>query len=234
MHPLHSQILTLLRKEAGNGTQLSDSESYILSGHEYLSIAVPIRREIAKTWLKENPDVSDQDFLAMIDGLFMGKTHEEKTIASMFLALNPDARKKVTFPQINRWLDELVGWAEIDTLCAGTFSLDNFLDTWDGWEKFLCNLARDKNINKRRAALAFLVRPLAKSDDERIWALALDLADQLKHKKEILITKAISWVLRSGVANHKEAVRNYLKKEKDNLPKIAVRETVRKIETGRK
>lgn len=234
MNPHHTSLLKTLKKHAGKGTTLSASDSYLSSGHCYYNISVPVRRQIAKDWLRENSKVSDKDFLAMLDSLFQGASHEEKTMASILLGYHTTARSRVTFTQIDRWLDELVGWAEIDSLCAGIFTPQDFLDKRDGWEKFLRKLVKDKNINKRRAGLVFLVRPLAKSDDQRILKLALDLVDQLKHEKEILITKAISWVLRSGVAQHKEAMRTYLKKEKESLPKIAIRETVRKIETGRK
>lgn len=58
--------------------------------------------------------------------------------------------------------------------------------------------------------------------------------ERLKHEKEILITKAISWVLRSAVTHHEQAVKRYVLANKDTLPKIAVRETLVKIKTGTK
>jgi 3-methyladenine DNA glycosylase AlkD len=63
--------------------------------------------------------------------------------------------------------------------------------------------------------------------------IALQNVDQLKNEKEILITKAISWVLRSMVKHHRAAVVQFLKEE-SGLPAIAVRETRQVLETGRK
>ena len=54
------------------------------------------------------------------------------------------------------------------------------------------------------------------------------------HEKDILITKAISWLLRSLVKYHKNEVDQVIEQNKETLPKIAIRETKRKIETGRK
>ena len=57
---------------------------------------------------------------------------------------------------------------------------------------------------------------------------------QLKGDKDILITKAISWLLRDLIKHHREQVVYYLDKNSDNLPKIAIRETKNKLITGKK
>jgi 3-methyladenine DNA glycosylase AlkD len=62
--------------------------------------------------------------------------------------------------------------------------------------------------------------------------IAFQNIERLKSEKEILITKAISWVLRSMVKHHRPTLIEFMK-EKD-LPAIAVRETRRVLETGRK
>jgi 3-methyladenine DNA glycosylase AlkD len=56
----------------------------------------------------------------------------------------------------------------------------------------------------------------------------------LKGEKEIIITRAISWVLRSMVKHHRKALENYLKKNEKTLPAVAVRETKIKLDTGTK
>lgn len=53
-------------------------------------------------------------------------------------------------------------------------------------------------------------------------------------EKHVMITKAISWLLRSLIKYHKNEVTVYLKKNSLTLPKIAVREVRRKLETGKK
>lgn len=53
-------------------------------------------------------------------------------------------------------------------------------------------------------------------------------------EKDILITKAISWLLRSLIKHHKYAVQEFLDENHEQLPPIAVRETIQKLKTGRK
>jgi 3-methyladenine DNA glycosylase AlkD len=82
--------------------------------------------------------------------------------------------------------------------------------------------------------LVLLCKPLTRSDDKRLQALTFQLVNRIKSEKEILITKAISWILRSMVNLHLIPLKNYLAKNKQTLPAIAVRETLTKLQTGKK
>ena len=64
--------------------------------------------------------------------------------------------------------------------------------------------------------------------------LALENVDRLKGEKDVLITKAISWVLRSAIPAQKDVIKKYLNLNMASLPKIAVRETLVKLRTGKK
>jgi len=44
----------------------------------------------------------------------------------------------------------------------------------------------------------------------------------------------VSWLLRSMLRHHERAVAAYVRENRHSLPAIAVRETTRKITTGRK
>ncbi|HLZ16698.1 MAG TPA: DNA alkylation repair protein, partial [Cyclobacteriaceae bacterium] len=114
------------------------------------------------------------------------------------------------------------------------FKINQVLDNWAGWRKLVLQLNKSKNINKRRASLVLLCKPLTQTDDERLPKLTFALVDQLKTENEVLITKAISWILRSMVKLHRKPLRGYLKKTKTSLPAIAVRETLTKLKTGKK
>jgi len=79
-----------------------------------------------------------------------------------------------------------------------------------------------------------LTKALRQSDDPRLSKLAFANVENLKGETDILITKAVSWILRSLVSFHKDEVLRYLENNKDSLPKIAYRETLSKALTGRK
>ena len=234
MHRHHRALLSKIEKHQRKRVRSQANDSYLSSGHRYYDVSVPVRRALAKAWLKQNRSIPNKDFVAVLDSLFRGKSHEEKTVASILLAEHRTGRDAIAPKQLNAWLDHLVGWAEIDSLCQGAFKGHEILSNWAGWERFIRKLSRDKNINKRRAALVFLTGPVRTSHDKRLATLALDMIEALKAEREIIITKAVSWLLRNLVQHHKADVAGYIKRNLPSLPAIAVRETTRKIATGRK
>jgi 3-methyladenine DNA glycosylase AlkD len=127
-----------------------------------------------------------------------------------------------------------VGWAEIDAVCTGKYCITEIPKNIPEWKKILTAFSKSKNINKRRASIVFLCSPLSKSDDPRLAEVAFANIDRIKAEKEIIITRAISWVLRSMVKHHRKALENYLKENEKTLPAIAVRETKTKLKTGKK
>jgi 3-methyladenine DNA glycosylase AlkD len=60
------------------------------------------------------------------------------------------------------------------------------------------------------------------------------VVERLKGERAILITKAVSWLLRALVDRHHEAVAVYVDANASSLPAIAVRETRTKLATGTK
>jgi 3-methyladenine DNA glycosylase AlkD len=230
----HKVLLAALRKNRRIRAHSQANDSYLSSGHHYYDVSIPTLRAIAKTWLKENKDIPNEQFLALLNCLYRGRSYEEKVLAGILLSYHRAGRRTIGPKQLDAWLDHVVGWAEIDSLCQNAFTADEMIADWHGWERFIGNLSRDENINKRRAAPVFLTTPVRDSDDERLASLAFQTVETLKSEREIIITKALSWLLRSMVKHHKPMVASYVKARRDSLPAIAVRETIRKIQTGRK
>ncbi len=81
---------------------------------------------------------------------------------------------------------------------------------WPAWRGLVEQLAADPNINKRRAALVLLTAPTRTSDDARFRDLGFEVVERLKAERPILITKAVSWLLRSMAGRHGPAVAAYL------------------------
>ena len=79
-----------------------------------------------------------------------------------------------------------------------------------------------------------LTRPTRTSSDPRYRDLAFEVIERLKSERPILITKAVSWLLRSMAVRHGPGVAAYLDAEAASLPAIAVRETRTKLRTGTK
>ncbi|MET0181579.1 MAG: DNA alkylation repair protein [Caulobacterales bacterium] len=232
MHPQHRILLANLKANAAKNAS-KHADAYTGSGRPHLGVTVPLRRKIARAWLKENKPAPPPDALALLDSLFAGASHEEKTLAAILLADMPEARAAASMKKIENWLDQLHGWAEIDSLCQNVFTAE-IAANWGAWKSFLTKLAKDENIYKRRAALVFLVGPVHYFDDPRFSGHAFTIISKLKAERNIVITKAVSWLLRSMTTRHKSDVAAYLAANEETLPKIALRETRTKLHTGTK
>ena len=234
MTPEHQALLDQLRGAARPPDSRFNPASYLKSGATFLNVAVPEQRRIAKTWLKAHRSWPTAEVLALVDALVQGESHEEKTLGLHLLeGLGRDGRPFGPI-EADRWLDHLVGWAEVDSLCQSMFGPEDVLADWPAWSGFIRRLARDANINKRRAALVLLTRTTRTDPDLRARDLAFEMVEALKGEREILITKAVSWLLRSMTGRHPAEVSCYLDAQGPTLPAIAVRETRIKLATGRK
>ena len=131
-------------------------------------------------------------------------------------------------------MEHLQGWAEVDTLCQSPFTSEDILSDWKTWKKALIEFSVSDNISKKRASLVLLTRPVREVKNARLSDLAFENVERLKNERDILITKAISWILRSLTKNYKKEVEKYLNENEKTLPSIAVRETRNKLNTGNK
>ncbi|MFA6184800.1 MAG: DNA alkylation repair protein [Candidatus Shapirobacteria bacterium] len=190
--------------------------------------------DLAKKIVKEN-NLTDPQIIRLSDSLYKnGTTYTEIAIAAIILGQSKTLLKSFDPNHLDLWLNYTCGWAENDVLCQSNFTDEIILNNWSAWERILKQFNKDKNINKRRASLVLLTKSLRQSDDSRLSKIAFENIEKLKSEKEILITKAVSWLLRSLVKFHQKEVLDYLEKNKNTLPKIAYREAFTKATTGRK
>ena len=219
--------------EPGRG-QRKQRQEHLGTRRRWYGLKNAQRRQIMLDFIARRQDMAYQDWAALIDRLYRGTSYEERCAPQTLLVKFPQYRRQLPLCQLDEWLGLLDGWAEVDSTCQTIFSAGELLADWDGWRDFLESLARDENINKRRASLVLLTAPISSSADIRILNLALRLIDGLKHEKDKRITKAISWLLRKGIRRHRQAIEAYLDSNEPALPAIARRETRRKLLTGKK
>lgn len=232
----HLEFLKELEKHAGKGTkhQKERDKSYIGTKKFSYSIQSPIKRQIVKEWIRKHPKLSYPEYVELLSSLYNGRSHDELSVAGKLLEFLPRMRKQLNPHLLNKWLNRVKGWAEVDSICQSNFSAEEMLSNWHEWWSLIAKLRSSDNVHKKRASLVLLTSPVRKSNDSRLSELAFANIEKLKTEKDILITKSISWLLRELIKNHREEVRKYLNKKKDDLPKVAVRETTRKLLTGRK
>jgi 3-methyladenine DNA glycosylase AlkD len=230
----HQHLLLKIKASSGKPTQHTFLDNYLGNDHPRYPISMPLLRTIAKDWIKTHPDLSLKEFTSLLTSLIEGKSSTEKSMAGILLDYAPSELKKFDPQLFDVWLNHLKGWAEVDTLCTGKYAGSEIPENFTKWKKLLIQFSKSERIEKRRASIVLLCSPLIKVKDNRLIEIAFENINRLKSEKEILITKAISWVLRSAVKHHKKEVGNFVNLNSDSLPKIALRETLVKLKTGKK
>ncbi|MGO9198600.1 MAG: DNA alkylation repair protein [Acidimicrobiales bacterium] len=234
----HTELLRELELRAGHGptlpTRVDPGDSYTSGGHRFYRVSVPERRRLVKQWLSDHKQWSGADVLETADSLIAGVSFEEKTMGCMLLRERRDARTELSPAKIERWLETLVGWAEIDSLCQNVFSCEEILADWPAWRALIVRLSKSRNVNQRRASLVLLTGPVRHSSDRRLLKLALKVIGEAAADRDVLMSKAVSWLLRSLVDHHKDIVASYVDDNEEALAPGAVRETRVKLRTGTK
>jgi 3-methyladenine DNA glycosylase AlkD len=234
MNKYHKSIQQKIKSSAPKNFDQNENKKYHGNDHYCYGLRVPVMRQIVKKWLQEYKDITEKDFISFIKELYASDSYEEKCMGGMILGYAPSLRSKITLQVLDQLLSELVGWAEIDSTCQSNFTAKELLTNWEDWSQFLVKLSKSQNINKRRASIVLLNKSVEGSSDPRLSSLAFKIINTLQSEKNILITKAISWSLRSLIKNHSHEVSTYLLENQGTLPKIAVRETQTKLSTGKK
>jgi 3-methyladenine DNA glycosylase AlkD len=234
MNTFHHEILDLIIGKSGKGTQHTFLDSYLGNTNPRYPINAPALRLITKTWMAGHKKISVKEFSELLSSLIKGKSSTEKMAAGMLLGYSPKHLRQFNPGLFDKWLNELKGWAEVDAVCTGPYTITEIPKDFAPWEKILVALSKSTVIEKRRASLVLLCSPISQNRDDRILKVAFENINRLKDEKEVLITKAISWLLRSAVKHHKKEVDQFVKLNIDSLPKIAVRETLVKLKTGKK
>ena len=207
---------------------------YLGTPHPVLGVRADDLRRLAKATAKAHADWSDAQWLDLLDRLYAGDLFEQRSLAGLLLGGLHPLRHRLELARLRTWLTGQTGWAEVDTTCQSSWTDKEVLARWLEWDLFLDDLSQSGAISLRRASLVLLVTPLRHNADPRLTARALANAQRLQHERDGMITKAVSWVLRSMVAAQPETVRAYLEANAGALQSAVVREVRKKLETGRK
>jgi len=230
----HKEILDLIKSLSDSPTQHTFSDSYLGNSHPRYPINAPTLRAIAKEWIKDHRHLSAGEIEKMLTSLIEGVSSTEKVMAGILLDASAKPQRKFNPKIFDSWLNHLEGWAEIDSVCTGQYTITEIPANFTTWKKILIKLSKSKNINKRRASLALLCSPVRRVYDPQMAIVGFQIIKQLESEDSILITKAISWLLRSMVKLYKSDVQKFISKNQNTLPKIALRETRTVLLTGKK
>ena len=231
----NQEIISSIKKYSGNSKYNFEGFGlkYVGTQKPSYHLNTKAMRDIAKDFVRSH-SISQEEYINLLNDLYYGETYDEVLIGAFIIGRVKEFRQKLAPQKLHYWISNTHGWAECDVLCQMAFDSDDLLNTWPIWEETLKLFAKDNNVQVKRASLVLLTKPFRQSNDPRLIKVALHNLELLKSEKDILITKAVSWVLRAMIKFHKETVTSYLKENINLLPKIAIREVSTKLETGKK
>lgn len=195
-------------------------------------VRVPDLRRISGDWQRDHKTISRDELLAMVEALWAGESYEERATAIELLGRNKRAIPELSWDHFDRWRHLVDNWGLDDGLATTVFGPWIAADL-AGRLGYLQTLIGDPVVWSRRLALVATV-PLNRDLRTAQPGLTFALIDQVKAERHPMITKAVSWALRTLIEHYPEQVTAYLDVNQHDLPSHAVREVRNKLETGLK
>ncbi|MBU1747103.1 MAG: DNA alkylation repair protein [Chloroflexi bacterium] len=189
-------------------------------------------RVIDRAWRRAHRDVTHEDLLALAEALWHGESREEWLLATLLLEGYKGHTADLPQSLLDRWRRDLENWEQTD--CLGWVVGLWFAANPDARQDYLWTLLADEDVWSRRLALVTTARVNRGEWGLTIPDLTLQLVDQVKAERHPMITRAVSWALRSLITHHQALVVAYLDENRETLAGHVVREVNNKLRTGLK
>lgn len=199
----------------------------------FYGVKVGELRRLARSWAREHPEVSPTQVIELCDGLWSITVREEMVLACLILERKPAALDGLTPTNFDSWRKSLDNWETTDQL--GQVVLAQWVTSRPQQRlKELERLAAASDPWSRRLGLVGTIG-LARGDRaRRYWPRTGKLILKLSRDREAAMPKAISWVLRENLRHCAAEVSEFVDLHAEELPAVAVRETRKKLVSGKK
>ena len=126
----YKEILNIIKKNSGKPERDSFLNTYLGNDHVRYPISTPPLRVIARDWMRNHKDLSPEEFTAVLTALVEGPSFTEKMMAGILMGYSAKEQRKFDPVIFDGWLDHLVGWAEVDAVCTGDFTVTQLPADW--------------------------------------------------------------------------------------------------------
>lgn len=181
--------------------------------------------KIAESFDKEVLTMDKKEVFALCEQLWQSGYMEESFIACHFSYLLRKNYEPADFKVFEKWVENYVSnWASCDTLCNHT--IGSFVEMYPEYLENLKKWARSKNRWIKRASAVTLIIPARHG---KFLKDIFEIADILLLDKDDLVQKGYGWMLKAGSEAHQKAVFEYVMKNKDKMPRTALRYAIEKM-----
>lgn len=216
-----SEAIALL-KNAADASSSQKMSDYMRNQFDFFGITSPIRKSVLKTQYAHSLKLPIDELIMVIHELWQQNERECQYAALDMLIKNKRRLRTEDLGDVEYWLTHKQWWDTIDALASHIVGIlfekndsirvhyvQRWLTSSDIWLNRTCLIYQLKYKNKTN------------------FQLLTQYIDQLKHKDEFFIQKAIGWSLRQHSRIDAEAVMNFV--QKTELSNLARKEALRLI-----
>ncbi len=189
-------------------------------------------KEIDKKYWPEVKEMTKKDFFLFVEELLKSNYNEESGLAFKWLFRRKSEFLKSDFKIFEKWLERYVNnWGKCDDFCTHAFG--ELLSQYPEFVPVVKKWTKSKNRWVRRASAVIFIKSnntyhTGKGSLKDIFYIA----DALLLDSDDLVQKGYGWMLKAASFGHQKQVFDYVMKNKDKMPRIALRYAIEKMPDG--
>lgn len=201
--------------------------AYLKNLFPFLGLKKPLRTSLQITIFSKNKIERLEELTSIVKKLWSLDKREYHYAAIDLLKKYKKLLSFESFELLEMLIRKNSWWDSVDLLAANILghlllkfpSLKNNMDSW----------ITDKDLWIRRSAILFQLKYRQKTDEEKLFSYC----EKRMHEKEFFIRKAIGWVLREYSKTDPEKVLKFLRKNKNSLSPLSLREASKYLKANK-
>jgi 3-methyladenine DNA glycosylase AlkD len=224
MENIIDKIREELKKNIDEKTRTT-GQNFFKEKIKHYGVRVPTVHRISKEFFKRIDFKTKSEIFDLCDSLWQSGYIEESFIACDWSYYIHKQYEPADFQRFEKWIRNYVtNWASCDTLCNHT--VGEFIEMYPEYLKELKNFAKSDNRWMRRASAVTLIIPARKG---KFLTAILEIADLLLQDKDDLVQKGYGWMLKAASEANRQAIFDYVVKNKAIMPRTALRYAIEKM-----
>jgi 3-methyladenine DNA glycosylase AlkD len=217
-----NQIIQKIRTELKNNIDDSTKKSFQRFFKEEVrcyGVKTGIVGKIANKYWKELEKLDKKEIFNIFEELYKSDYTEEAFVVSFLAPKLADVFEPDDIKLFKKWIEKYINnWTKCDGFCNHT--IGSFIEKYPESTKELKSWTKSNNRWLKRAAAVSLIVPAKRG---KFLKDVFKITDKLLLDKDDMTQKGYGWLLKEASRVHQTEVFNYVLKNKDRMPRTALR-----------
>lgn len=223
-----AKIILKIRQDLKNNIDKKTKESgrnFFKEEVNLYGVKTAMVTKIAQNYKDEILAMDKKSVFSLCEDLWQSGYMEESFIACDWSYFIRNNYQPADFKIFEKWVNDYVSnWASCDTLCNHT--IGTFIEMYPKYIESLKKWAKSKNRWVKRASAVTLIIPARRG---KFLEEIFEISDILLLDKDDLVQKGYGWMLKAASEAHQKEVFDYVMKDKDKMPRTALRYAIEKM-----